>query len=187
MSSPNLRNLLLQPPRARSSRSGDRSGFKNGCKLAALDEFGNVLGDGGHASRRQRRSAPEGPRARVVQLVKQHELVRHRHRQRHRLPRNRATVSTDLCERAATATFRLRHRQRSRRERFTRRARWPRRVARRRPARARAAISIGRRLLDPLSELVKINPANLGVGLYQHDVKGEASARSRSTRSSSRA
>ncbi len=35
----------------------------------------------------------------------------------------------------------------------------------------RGAISIGRRLLDPLSELVKIEPANIGVGLYQHDVK----------------
>ena len=35
----------------------------------------------------------------------------------------------------------------------------------------RGAVSIGRRLLDPLSELVKIEPANIGVGLYQHDVK----------------
>ncbi len=34
----------------------------------------------------------------------------------------------------------------------------------------RGAISIGRRLLDPLSELVKIDPKSLGVGLYQHDV-----------------
>jgi uncharacterized protein len=34
----------------------------------------------------------------------------------------------------------------------------------------RSAISIGRRLLDPLSELVKIEPQHLGVGLYQHDV-----------------
>jgi uncharacterized protein len=38
-------------------------------------------------------------------------------------------------------------------------------------AAARGAISIGRRLQDPLSELVKIEPANIGVGLYQHDVK----------------
>ena len=37
----------------------------------------------------------------------------------------------------------------------------------------RGAISIGRRLLDPLSELVKIEPANIGVGLYQHDVKAK--------------
>ena len=37
----------------------------------------------------------------------------------------------------------------------------------------RGAVSIGRRLLDPLSELVKIEPANIGVGLYQHDVKAK--------------
>src|SRR6185295_15085569 len=34
-------------------------------------------------------------------------------------------------------------------------------------------ISIGRRLQDPLSELVKIDPANIGVGMYQHDVKAK--------------
>ena len=34
----------------------------------------------------------------------------------------------------------------------------------------RSAISIGRRLEDPLSELVKIDPESIGVGLYQHDV-----------------
>lgn len=34
----------------------------------------------------------------------------------------------------------------------------------------RGAVSIGRRLMDPLAELVKIDPANLGVGQYQHDV-----------------
>lgn len=37
-------------------------------------------------------------------------------------------------------------------------------------ATARGTISIGRRLVDPLSELVKIDPQNLGVGLYQHDI-----------------
>ena len=34
----------------------------------------------------------------------------------------------------------------------------------------RSTISIGRRLQDPLAELVKIEPQNIGVGLYQHDV-----------------
>ncbi len=36
----------------------------------------------------------------------------------------------------------------------------------------RGAISIGRRLMDPLAELVKIDPKSLGVGQYQHDVDG---------------
>src|SRR5207249_7205065 len=34
----------------------------------------------------------------------------------------------------------------------------------------RGTVSIGRRLQDPLSELVKIDPQNIGVGLYQHDI-----------------
>ena len=37
----------------------------------------------------------------------------------------------------------------------------------------RSAVSIGRRLQDPMSELVKISPANIGVGMYQHDVKAK--------------
>src|SRR5205807_4959370 len=37
-------------------------------------------------------------------------------------------------------------------------------------ATTRGTISIGRRLQDPLSELVKIDPQHVGVGLYQHDV-----------------
>lgn len=38
------------------------------------------------------------------------------------------------------------------------------------PVEKRSAISIGRRVQDPLSELVKIDPQSLGVGMYQHDV-----------------
>ena len=34
----------------------------------------------------------------------------------------------------------------------------------------RGAVSIGRRLMDPLAELVKLDPKSLGVGQYQHDV-----------------
>ena len=40
-------------------------------------------------------------------------------------------------------------------------------------ATVRGAVSIGRRLMDPLAELVKIDPKNLGVGQYQHDVDQE--------------
>jgi len=37
----------------------------------------------------------------------------------------------------------------------------------------RSAVSIGRRLIDPLSELVKIEPRSIGVGMYQHDIQGK--------------
>ena len=38
----------------------------------------------------------------------------------------------------------------------------------------RGAMSLGRRLMDPLSELVKINPKSIGVGQYQHDIDPSA-------------
>ena len=41
-------------------------------------------------------------------------------------------------------------------------------------ATVRGAVSIGRRLMDPLAELVKIDPKSIGVGLYQHDVNQPA-------------
>jgi protein Tex len=42
----------------------------------------------------------------------------------------------------------------------------------------RGAVSIGRRLMDPLAELVKLDPKSIGVGQYQHDVDGSALKRS---------
>ncbi len=42
----------------------------------------------------------------------------------------------------------------------------------------RGAVSIGRRLMDPLAELVKLDPKSIGVGQYQHDVEGTALKRS---------
>lgn len=42
----------------------------------------------------------------------------------------------------------------------------------------RGAVSIGRRLLDPLSELIKIDPQSIGVGQYQHDVDQKSLSRS---------
>ena len=38
----------------------------------------------------------------------------------------------------------------------------------------RGAVSIGRRLMDPLAELVKLDPKSIGVGQYQHDVDQDA-------------
>ena len=46
----------------------------------------------------------------------------------------------------------------------------------------RGAVSIARRLQDPLAELVKIDPKSIGVGQYQHDLAGELACPARSTR-----
>ncbi len=46
----------------------------------------------------------------------------------------------------------------------------------------RGAVSIARRLQDPLAELVKIDPKSIGVGQYQHDLVRDRSCPARSTR-----
>ena len=47
---------------------------------------------------------------------------------------------------------------------------WPERNFLTQDITVRGAVSIGRRLMDPLAELVKIDPKSIGVGQYQHDV-----------------
>ena len=46
----------------------------------------------------------------------------------------------------------------------------------------RGAVSIGRRLMDPLAELVKIDAKSIGVGQYQHDVDQNSFKRNRWTK-----
>ena len=95
----NLRNLLLQPPVHNHRMLAVDPGFKSGCKLAALDEFGNLLDHGviylvGKPERRA-----EG-RTKLVELIKQHQPAGDRDRQRHGLPRDRR-LSSPSCRRTS--------------------------------------------------------------------------------------
>ena len=70
----NLRNLFLQPPVHNHRILAVDPGFKSGCKLAALDEFGNLLGHGviylvGKPDRR------EEARQKVLEMIEQHQLT----------------------------------------------------------------------------------------------------------------
>lgn len=167
----NLRQLLLQPPvRDRRVLAID-PGFRTGCKLAALDEFGNVLGHTvihvigkDDIVRRGRQQIVEmvvmyhipviaiGNGAacreseRLVADLIAHELKDH-------------DVQYVIVNEAGASVYSTSSVGREELPRFD-------------PV-LRSAVSIGRRLQDPLSELVKINPANIGVGLYQHDVKSK--------------
>ncbi len=167
----NLRNLLLQPPiRDRRLLALD-PGYKSGCKMVALDQFGNVLEHGvfyliGKDDRRQEAAQ------RVADIITRHELqvvvigngtaCRETedfigHLLGNELAgRGVAYVIVNEAGASVYSTSRLG------REEFPQY-----------DATARGAISIGRRLQDPLSELVKIDAANIGVGLYQHDVKAK--------------
>jgi uncharacterized protein len=167
----NLRKLLLQPPLCGHRVLAIDPGFRSGCKLAVLDEFGNLLDHAlihviGPADRVQQSMQ------RLADLIQQHRvgvialgngtacreteqfvaevLARHlADREVHYLIVNEAgasVYSTSQIGREELPSC---------------------------DATVRGAVSIGRRALDPLSELVKIDPASIGVGLYQHDVKGK--------------
>ncbi len=167
----NLRKLLLQPPvRDRRVLAID-PGFKQGCKMVALDQFGNVLGHDtfflvGNPERR------EEAKRKIVQMINQFQLdtvaIGNGTGSRQTEDFVAGLLGTELKGRNVAyvivneAGASVYSTSRIGREEFPQF-----------DAAIRGAISIGRRLLDPLSELVKIEPANLGVGLYQHDVKAK--------------
>lgn len=167
----NLRKLLLQPPIHGRRVLAVDPGFKSGCKLAALDEFGNVLGHAiihvvGNEERRRK------GREQMVDMIRSLDLsvvaIGNGTACREAEQLVADIIATELADRDVQYTVvneagaSVYSTSPIGREEF--------------PGYdplLRSAISIGRRLLDPLSELVKINPANIGVGLYQHDVKAK--------------
>ena len=167
----NLRNLLLQPPLRERRVLAVDPGFKNGCKLAALDEFGGVLevtvisivGDEAKQAEARRK---------LVEMIENHNLsvvaigngtaCRETEELIAELiggplaGRDLAYVVVNEAGASVYSTSAVG------REEFPQY-----------DAMQRSAISIGRRLQDPLSELVKIDAASIGVGLYQHDAKAK--------------
>ncbi|MCH2128586.1 MAG: helix-hairpin-helix domain-containing protein [Pirellulaceae bacterium] len=167
----NLRNLLLQPPIAGRRVLAIDPGFRSGCKIAALDEFGTLLGHNllhivGKADRLKK------SREKLVEVIKEHKITiiaignGTACRETETLV---AEVITDefadqeveytIVNEAGASVYSTSPLGREEMPDLD--------------ATQRSSVSIGRRLLDPLSELVKINPANIGVGLYQHDVKAK--------------
>src|SRR5262249_23688744 len=142
-------------------------GFKSGCKLAALDEFGKLLDHVViHLVGKPERRA-EG-KAKLVELDKQHQLTLAA------IGNGTACRETEelftellgeelkdqgiayvIVNEAGASVYSTSPLGREEFPEYD--------------ATLRGAISIGRRLQDPLSELVKIDPASIGVGLYQHD------------------
>jgi uncharacterized protein len=165
----NLRNLLLQSPVPGRRVLALDPGFKSGCKAAVIDECGTPLD---HAvlhvvGKQEKRSAAA---AKVVELVRNHActVVAIGNGAAARETENLVAdlVAGDLKDldvgyaivnEAGASVYST--------------SQFGREELPGHEASIRGAISIGRRLQDPLSELVKIEPANIGVGLYQHDVK----------------
>ena len=160
----NLRQLLLQAPVGQKRTMAIDPGFRNGCKIACLDEQGSLLYHTiifPHPPQNEKIKALTTLQAMLekygIQAVaigngtasrETEEFIR-----RVQLPEGCKvwTVSEDGASIYSASEIA--------REEFPDE-----------DVTVRGAVSIGRRLMDPLSELVKIDPKNLGIGQYQHDV-----------------
>ncbi len=119
----NLRNLLLQPPVHNHRILAVDPGFKSGCKLAALDQFGNLLGHGviylvGKPDRR------DEARQKVLDTDPAASTHRGGHRQRHRLPPRRRFLRRADRKGPEGPGRGLRDRQRGRRQRLLHQPHW---------------------------------------------------------------
>ncbi|MDA0282088.1 MAG: helix-hairpin-helix domain-containing protein, partial [Planctomycetota bacterium] len=162
----NLRSLLLQPPLRNEGVLAIDPGFRTGCKIAVLDKQGqcvhtDVVYVTGNADKRQ------GTLQRLADLVKTHScrLIAIGNgtacRETEELISQLIAVYCPDCRYLIVneAGASIYSASTVAREEF--------------PdydATVRGTISIGRRLQDPLSELVKIEPQHIGVGMYQHDM-----------------
>lgn len=160
----NTRQLLLSPPLGQKNILSLDPGFRTGCKLVVLDKQGNLL----HNTTIYPH-APQNLREDAIYAIK--HLVDKYHVEAIAIGNGTAGKETEQLCRSISFTnpvhiFLISEAGASiysasevAREEF--------------PdydLTVRGAISIGRRLMDPLSELVKIDPKSIGVGQYQHDV-----------------
>ncbi len=164
--SDNLKNLLMQPPIKEKIVLGFDPAFRTGCKLAVLDRNGKVL-DIDVIYPHEPKNDKVGSMKKIMELVSKYKvdiiaigngtasreseefiasLIASANLSVQYIIVNEAGASVYSASKLAISEF---------------------------PdysVEQRSAVSIGRRLQDPLSELVKIDPESIGVGLYQHDV-----------------
>jgi uncharacterized protein len=171
----NLKNLLLAAPAGSRPTLGLDPGIRTGVKLAAIDATGKLL-ETGTVYPFQPRNDVRGAQMELARLIKAHgiELVAIGNgtasRETEKLvadllpllpePRPRKVVVSEAGASVYSASEA---------------------AAREFPdldVSLRGAVSIARRLQDPLAELVKIDPKSIGVGQYQHDVDQSRLARS---------
>ncbi len=160
----NLRQLLLSPPLGQRRVIGLDPGYRTGCKVVVLDESGNLW--------ENTTIYPHPPQSRTAESEKtmQH-LVSKYHAEAIAAGNGTASRETmDFCRKISFSRpvelFLVNESGASiysaseiAREEFPDQ-----------DVTVRGAVSIARRLMDPLAELVKIDPKSIGVGQYQHDV-----------------
>ena len=160
----NLRQLLLAAPLGQKRVMGIDPGFRTGCKVVCLDAQGNLLYHEAifpHPPVNRRMQA----KIHVEQMVEDYQIEA--------IAIGNGTASRETSEFVKNLEFKHKVQtfvvsedgasvysaSKTAREEFPDE-----------DVTVRGAVSIGRRLMDPLAELVKIDPKSIGVGQYQHDV-----------------
>lgn len=166
--SENLRQLLLAPPLGAKRVMGIDPGFRTGCKVVCLDEQGKLLHSDTiypHMSKKQ----AEAEKAKIKSLCETYAIAA--------VAVGNGTAGRETEAFVKSIDFSLPPQvilvnesgasiysaSEVAREEFPDH-----------DLTVRGAVSIGRRLMDPLAELVKIDPKSIGVGQYQHDVDQKA-------------
>ncbi len=160
----NLRQLLLAPPLGQQRILGIDPGYRTGCKLVCLDQQGNLLhNETIYPHPPQNEYSKAGNK--VVKLVSTYKIDAiaigngTASRETERFITNlryEKEVKVFVVSESGASVYSA---SKIAREEFPNY-----------DVTVRGAVSIGRRLSDPLSELVKIDPKSIGVGQYQHDV-----------------
>lgn len=160
----NLRALLLAPPLPGRRVLAIDPGYRTGCKVVAIDEQGNLLADT-VIYPTEPRCDTEGASRRVSDLVNRYHLDTiavgdgTASRPTTDFVRKGAFVAPDAVYVVSEAGASVYSASEIARDEFPDK-----------DVTVRGAVSIGRRLIDPLAELIKIDPKSIGVGQYQHDV-----------------
>ena len=160
----NLRNLLLAPPLGQKNVLGIDPAYRTGCKIVCLDKQGKLLCDDKiflMKSEREEKEAAE----KIITYCKKYDIeiiaVGNGTASREtesflrglELP---GGIPVVMVNESGASVYSA---SEAAREEFPDH-----------DITVRGAVSIGRRLMDPLAELVKIDPKSIGVGQYQHDV-----------------
>ena len=165
----NLKPLLMQPPVKGRVTMGLDPGYRMGCKVAVVDGTGKVLDTAVVYPTHGQRQREEAI-ARLAKLVKQHR-VEHIAIGNGTASRETEQTAVELIRRLGAEGIRLSYMIVSEAGASVYSA--SELAAEEFPqfdVNLRSAVSIARRLQDPLAELVKIDPKAIGVGQYQHDM-----------------
>jgi uncharacterized protein len=160
----NLRQLLLAPPLGQKRVMGIDPGYKSGCKVVCLDAQGNLL--------HNETIYPHPPQSEVNQAMRKISSLIDSYKI------DAIAIGDGTASRETEGFFKKMRFDRDLQvfvvsedgasvysASKTARDEFPQY-----DVTVRGAVSIGRRLMDPLAELVKIDPKSIGVGQYQHDV-----------------